>query len=192
MAVDADGSPHAYSPRGSGLDALDYLANAGSPGGWYGLACDDAGEPAIQGMDDPAPGYYVSTTALQNHSKGLTDPRRYVDSEAIPYIAIPPELHHVGVKLGDLCVVQFGSKRCGAVVADVGPRGVFGEGSIALAIVLGIPASPKHGGAVHGVEYMVFPGTTAGFPMSAGDIQVDSQSLFEQWGGSERYIATFT
>ena len=34
MMVDADGSPHAYAPEGSGLPALDDLSSAGHPGNW--------------------------------------------------------------------------------------------------------------------------------------------------------------
>ena len=44
LMVDADGSPHAYHPDGS-PPGLDYLANAGSPGNWWGIACNSSGDP---------------------------------------------------------------------------------------------------------------------------------------------------
>src|SRR5258708_2675267 len=81
LAVDADGSPHAYAPSGSGLQGLDYLANAGHSGNWWGIATDSHGMPYIQGPNTPAPGYYVSTTALEDGSKAVNDPARYVNSE---------------------------------------------------------------------------------------------------------------
>ncbi|MGV3531106.1 MAG: hypothetical protein ACO1QR_01960, partial [Chthoniobacteraceae bacterium] len=87
LAVDADGSPRAYHPESrKGLDAL---ANAGNPGNWWGVACDARGVPFVQGADDPAPGYYVSTTALCDTRFPASSCRRYVDAETIPYIVLP-------------------------------------------------------------------------------------------------------
>src|SRR5271166_5427692 len=77
LYIDADGSPHAYAPEGSGLVTLHYLANAGSPGDWYGIATNSHGIPYIQGHADPAPGYYVSTTALEDPNYTASDPNRY-------------------------------------------------------------------------------------------------------------------
>src|SRR5258708_1149439 len=71
LMIDADGSPFAYAPADSGLPALDYLGNAGHPGRWYGIACDKKGVPYVQTVGDPAPGYYVSTTALMDISKKI-------------------------------------------------------------------------------------------------------------------------
>src|SRR5262252_6322375 len=65
LNVDADGSPHAYHP--DGISGLDYLGNAGRPGHWWALVTDDgkpSGNPIIQTANDPAPGFYVSTTSL--------------------------------------------------------------------------------------------------------------------------------
>jgi len=189
MAIDADGSPHAYCPKDSGLTGLDYLANAGQPYDWYGIVTDQAGNPVIQGMDDPAPGYYISTTSLVDKTKAETDPLRYVDSEQIPYISVPGELRQLGVKLGDLCSIKHGIVRVGAIVGDVGPRGKYGEGSIALAEALGIPASPKHGGVDAGVEFLVFSGTTSKWPMTAQEIQSEAMNIYLEWGGDVAYAA---
>lgn len=167
MAINADGSPWAYHPENKGLD---YLANAGSPEKWWGIACDPAGVPYVQGPADPAPGYYVSTTALFDKKRKPADPLRYVNSSAVPYIVVPPELRKAGVKLGDLAIVKFNSNVCHALVADVGPRGKAGEGSIALAERLGIKSSPKKGGTSKGVNYTIFMGTSTGWPRDVEEI----------------------
>ena len=182
MTVDADGSPRAYHPNGRGLDAL---GNAGRPGNWWGLATDRAGRPFVQGPDAPAPGYYVSTTALQDGRYAASDPRRYVDSEKVPFIAIPPQLRGQGVQLGDLVAVR--NERTGktafAVVADVGPRGKLGEGSIRLAEELGLSADPRRGGAGSGISYVAFPGSGTGRPLGAESIQDRGCALYAAWGG---------
>jgi hypothetical protein len=179
MGIDADGSPHAYAPLGSGLKALDYLANAGKPGNWYGLVTDPDSNPIIQGQKDPAPGYYVSPTALSDRTKRLHDPRCYVDSETVPYIAIPPELKKLaGVKLGDLVMVLCNGARCGAICADVGPHNKIGEGSIYLAQQLRIPPSAKNGGVSSGVSYTIFKGTSKGWPRALDDIDAQTKVLF--------------
>jgi hypothetical protein len=91
MAINADGSPHAYHPHGKGLDKLSY---AGKPGNWWGIATHNgksSGTPVIQGPSDPAPGYYVSTTSLVDGTKDPKSQRRYANSETIPFMVIPGE-----------------------------------------------------------------------------------------------------
>lgn len=182
LSVDADGSPHAYHPRNIGLDAL---GNAGRPGNWWGIATNSSGEPYVQGAKDPAPGYYVSTTALVDGRYGVSDPRRYVDSETIPFIAIPPALKNQGLKLGDLVAVR--NERTGktvfAVIADIGPAGHLGEGSIKLAQALGVNANARSGGASGGISYVAFPNTKQAFPMSYESIQAAGQRVYDAWGG---------
>jgi hypothetical protein len=167
MAINADGSPFAYHPNDKGLD---YLANAGSPGKWWGIACDPSGNPYIQGPTDPAPGYYVSTTSLTDKKRKSSDPQKYVNSSVVPYIVIPPDLKKIGVKLGDLALVKFNSNVCPAIIADIGPAGKVGEGSIALAERLGIKPSPKKGGTSNGVSFTIFMGTATGWPRDAAEI----------------------
>lgn len=180
MEVDADGSPHAYRPGGGGLDVL---ANAGGPGNWYGLACDAQGAPFVQGPQDPAPGFYVSTTALQDRTKRVQDPRRYVDSERVPYVSVPRELVKTGgVHLGDLAVVFHRGIQCAAVVADVGPAGKYGEGSMALARKLGIPASPRNGGVPTGVTFLIFCGSSKGWPRNWAEVEAEAAALYAAWG----------
>src|SRR5262249_26952383 len=71
LAIDADGAFRAYNPHD--VLGLDSLAHAGHPGNWWALVTDNgrpSGHPVVQGNSDPAPGFYVSATALY-------DPRRH-------------------------------------------------------------------------------------------------------------------
>src|SRR5262249_44774685 len=132
-------------------------------------------------------GYYVSKTSLQDTSKALTDPRRYVDSETIPYIVLP-----VGIirqagepKLGDLAAVfnEGNGKLSSAIVADIGPSRRLGEGSISLATRLGLPSNPRTGGVQSGIAMVVFPGSGDGKPKTADEIDRKGAELFEDWCG---------
>lgn len=188
LEIDADGAATAYSAPGSGLVALDYLANAGRPGNWYGLACDGDGQPYVQRAEDPAPGYYVSTTALVDPTKEERDPRRYVDSLTVPYLSVPPELIKAGVRKGDLAWVNLDGLSSSAIVADASPHGHLGEGSIALAQTLGLPASPKSGGIGRGVRCVVFLRSAAvpAWPRDLGELSECAAELFDLWGGAAR------
>jgi hypothetical protein len=188
MMIDADGAYHAYhSQPGKGLD---YLGNGGKPGNWWALVTDNgkkSGIPVLQGPNDPAPGFYISTTSLQNPTKGRTDPARYVDAESIPFFVLPGN-STFGAELGDFgfAVNSKNGNSCGCIYADSGPKGSIGEGSIALAKVLGIPSSPKNGGIGHGIAYVVFPKTKGNWPMDAGTIKTKAEELFKAWGGMPR------
>lgn len=150
MQINADGSPTAYGPNGLGQD---YLGNAGSPGNWWGIATDSVGEPYIQRSSDPAPGYYVSTTALTNAGHEKRDPSRYINSDVVNFIVIP--LRVSWAKLGQKARVTYRGKTVDAIVADLGPPAKLGEGSIALAKALGIPSNAKRGGVSSGVLYEI-------------------------------------
>jgi Fungal chitosanase of glycosyl hydrolase group 75 len=186
MAVDADGSPHAYHPvKGKGLD---WLGNAGNEeDGWWALVTDADGKPVVQGATDPAPGFYISTTTLENQSKRETDTNRYVDSETVPFFVLPSD-ELFGAEVGDFGFVinPSNGKSCGCIFADTGPGDEIGEGSIALAKALGLNADPKAGGIDDGLAYIVFPGTKSGWPLSADEIHKKSTKLFEDWGGLEK------
>jgi hypothetical protein len=183
MSVDADGSPRCYAPACSKLKGLDYLANAGSPGNWWGIATDDAGKPYVQCECHTAPGYYVSTTSLVDRTKLESDPDRYVDSETVPFIAIPSR-PKFGIVVGDLAMVlrpETGDSS-EAIVADVGPRNRFGEGSIKLAENLNIDPSPKSGGVAHGIVYVMFPGSKVKWRKGL-DFLEGSNNRFLKFGG---------
>jgi hypothetical protein len=187
FAVDADGAYRAYHPTNRlGLDSIEH---AGHPGNWWALATDTGnpnGRPVIQGKDDPAPGYYVSMTSLYNASiTNERNPRRFVDAASVPYVVLPPEgFKHA--KLGDFAMVVNleNGKFAGAIIADESaPELPMGEGSIALAKLLGIDSNPRSGGTDGGVAYVIFPDSGKGVPRSLDEIAKVSQAYFKRWGG---------
>jgi len=168
LNIDGDGANGAtggvacYVPAGSGLPSLDYLANAGSPGDWWGIYCDVHGVPLTQDATMPVPGAYISTTSYQNLQFQASDPQRYLDAVAVPFIVVPRRFQTSvpGAVLGCKAIVTYGGvSPVTAVVGDIGPD--FGEGSIALAKALGIPGTPKSGGVNSGVVMQIFPGVAA-------------------------------
>ncbi|RFM26919.1 glycoside hydrolase family 75 protein [Deminuibacter soli] len=188
MAIDADGSPMAYNADSA--KGLDKLANAGSPGNWFGVMTDANGNPIVQGPSDPAPGFYISQTSLQDKTKKSTDPRRYADASSIPFIVLPSR-KSFNAKLGDFCIVYNQKTRqvAGGVYADIGPRTKIGEASIAMAAALGIPSAPRNGGAGGGIVYLVFPSSNSTWPLGNDAIQTQSLQLFTNWGGLTRLTA---
>ena len=164
MAIDADGSPRAYGPNDSGLDEL---SNAKTDGKWVGIVVDKYDRPLVQGANDPYPGFYISPTALYDPNFADTDPRCYVNSEIIPYYVMPQSLmDDYNMKVGDMGYVynQRTHKSCFAILADVGPEGKLGEGSIALAQQIGIAnVSPRDGGIeTPDIVYIAFPNSGMG------------------------------
>lgn len=113
------------------------------------------------------------------------DPRRFVDAASIPYVVLPPAgLRHA--KLGDFATVinLENGKVAGAIVADESaPELKMGEGSIALAVALGVDSNPRSGGVEHGIAYVIYPGSGNGKPRALDDIFSISRRHFEQWGG---------
>ena len=198
MAVDADGSPKAYHPENKGLDDLEH---AGEPGNWWAIETHNGkpnGKPVIQGDDDPAPGYYISMTALYDPDINRPNPRRYVDATKIPYIVLPENndrefLKKADVEEGDFAAVYNAKngKLSFAIFADTGlffagnvKEYRFGEGSIALAEALDIPSNPRNGGTTKkDLLYIVFPGSGNRKPRSITDINNKAKKLFEEWGG---------
>jgi Fungal chitosanase of glycosyl hydrolase group 75 len=187
MAVDADGAYRAYNPDNRlGLDSIE---NAGHPGNWWALATDTGnpnGRPVIQGRDDPAPGYYVSMTSLYDSSiADEHNPRRFVDAATIPYVVLPPEgFRHA--KLGDFAtVVNIGNGEiAGGIVADESaPDLPMGEGSMALAKMLGVDSNPRTGGTGKGIAYIIYPGSGNGKPRPSNQIAEISRAYFIKWGG---------
>ena len=193
LMIDADGAYRAYHP--DNRPGLDYLGNAGKPGNWWALVTDNgqpSGNPVIQCSTDPAPGYYISTTSLEDRTKDRKDPRRYVDAASINFFVLPGRLG-LGAKLGDFGVVirpQSNNYQY-AIYGDVGPAAKLGEGSIALAAALGIPSDPKCGGVCHGLLTIVFPGTSKGWPLTQAQIDQYASGLFADWGGLDKAKACF-
>lgn len=188
LAVDADGAPRAYHPTNDKI-ALDFKAN-----GFPFAVVHVNGKPHIQGPTDRAPGFFVSMTSLEDKTKAATDPRRYVNSEEIPNIVLPPALKGNGkAKLGDLAVVinKKKGKSSFAIFADTGPKTKLGEGSIALAAALDVKKNPKTGGAVVDLIYIVFPGSGNGKPKTLAEIDSIGEARFAEFGGMEQVNGCF-
>jgi hypothetical protein len=193
LAIDADGAARAYHP--DDRLGLDSLAHAGHRGNWWALVTDNektSGTPIVQGPADPAPGYYVSTTALYDRDNpNPRDPHRYVDAEKIPYVVLHPKALQYA-QLGDFAtVVNLRNGRVSAaIVADEStPDLPVGEGSIALAEALVIDSSPRDGGQDGNVVYVIYPGSGNGRPRELDEILAKSSQLFKAWGGLDRLRA---
>src|SRR4029434_10092244 len=118
MAIDADGANGqtggvpVYAPKGFVPAPLDFLANAGGPGNWFGVVTDTGkkdGKPVKQHASGPAPGAFVSATSYRWPTLARIDPLAYVDAASVPYIVLPSHwrAQAVGVVL-----------RCKATVKD--------------------------------------------------------------------------
>jgi hypothetical protein len=198
LAIDADGGPHAYRSDGGGLD---HLANAcpreqGKP--CWGIL-EEAGRRVRQAP--PQQDYYVTPTSLRDPSRPRADQSAYVDAETIAYLALPlgtlkrgataKHLDAFPLQLGDLAFVRNRSngKSAFALFADVGPARKIGEGSIALARALGIPESPRRGGAADGVQVVVFAGSGNRRPRTQLEIDREAKARLTAWGGPARIDA---
>jgi hypothetical protein len=182
LNIDADGSPRAYGPNNSGLD---WTANAGKPGDWWALITDNgdkAGNPITQGADDPAPGMYVCATSLYDKNFKTSDPRRYVNSEVVPYISLPkPVRDKAGVGIGDFVWVYNTQSQKGAyaIYADAGGNKGIGEGSMWLAEAIGLKSNPRKGGGTSDniILFVVLPKTSFGQGVIPSSIQIHQKGL---------------
>ncbi|MGJ8678133.1 MAG: glycoside hydrolase family 75 protein [Akkermansiaceae bacterium] len=182
--TDADGSPFAYHPGPGTAKGLDYLADAGKPGDWWGIVTVN-GTPVIQGSDDPAPGYYVSPTSLEDPDYHVTDTQRYVNASETPYFVLPVYRHDFGGKLGDIAAVIRADtqKVVYAIAGDGGPEDKLGEVSVKTAQLLGINDSAKDGGVDSGIIYVFFPGSGSGKILTNKEIQSLGEKHFKSFGG---------
>lgn len=141
MSVDVDGAPTSYGPDDK--KALDNELNAHvgakKSGAIVGYLLDNKGKPIIQGSGDPAPGFFISTTAYHDvKNSKATDPRRYVNAAEINYTVLATSAKKKGVETGDFCVVHAikKNKTVFAIVGDTG-HASGAEGSLALLQRLG-------------------------------------------------------
>lgn len=190
MAIDADGAPKAYYPGeyfpSNTHGAFDWLDNL-----------NPADRHGVQGQDarGPAAGFLVSGTALVDDRHGSNDTRKYVDASSIPYVVLTGASafpNPAGMLLQKGCIVFVTDTSTGiysgAIYADVG-RAV-GEGSIALALMLGIDPFdrrrwPKVTGGVSDkrIFHLVFPHEIVAPPWPVDEIQRRALALFQRWGG---------
>ncbi len=195
FAIDADGSPRAYGPNDTGLDLnIHALTN----GQWVGVVTGSDGQPIIQKQGDPYPGFFVSQTSLYDVRYEITDPRRYVDAENIPYIVMPDTLRStMGAEIGDMAYVfnPATQKSSFAIFADTGPEKLLGEGSIYLAKALGIAnTSPRDGGLTGAViQYIVFPKSGIGNGKHRTIVEIEQVGMIElaKIGGAENILKCF-
>jgi len=179
---------------------LDKLSNGGHPGNWFGMLTDESGNPVKQKDTDPCPTFCISTTSLVDRSKKRDDPTRYADARKIPYIAFPKQIWLEGKggtlftrvgqgptgNVGDFATVvniahpeYFGH----AVIADIGDKPHFGEGSPAIGKKLHF----LQGTYEPELLYIVYPrsGAGQGTIPSADQIESKGGELFKKLGGAD-------
>jgi hypothetical protein len=162
LALDLDGSRHAYHPNNEGIDhnanggisqaeaTQNRFPKTGNRG--YGIAKKlSADKTHFIGYVQPN-GYFVSQTPVYNKNRAEGDPDRYADAETIPYIAISPAWKKKGLKSCDFVYVVNldNGKESAAIFADYRGNDKEVELSLALAGALGIPVSTKMGTSYDG------------------------------------------
>jgi peptidoglycan hydrolase-like protein with peptidoglycan-binding domain len=188
MHVDADGCPQAYAPGNKGIESIKAATKKSGALSGDVLVLDGNGDGVLQKASDPAPGFFISKTALSDGSKKAADPTKYVDALTVPYVVIPGV--SIGAKAGDVALVidQETGTRVKAIVGDVGPGDETGEASMFLAgIIDGLKPSqiteakardkssfmsPRGGGTEKKrFRYVIFPGTTMKWPKTNAEIE---------------------
>lgn len=180
----ADWGPRAlWRPAGRGPLGLDAPESGGrSPTDAWGWLLIN-GQPYVQPEGAPAPGYYLSTTALQDQAYELTDPRRYFDAAALPGWVLPGrDLRRYGVDLGDLALIEHGPFRVWAQAFDAGNTGKMLELSIAACEALGIPDCARSGGVPSGVDITILPGSRIWLRNAAGSDMPGTAQEIERAG----------
>lgn len=224
MQVNADGAPDSYHPDDIGITHICNGVGVGESGAWkaqclpefnqaraegfrgptkinfFAMATDAGGVPIIQGSSDPRPGYFVSTTALQQPGQGPRTPQAQLDSNTVPFAVIPGTWQssgQPGPRLGDFGVAwrRSNGKLAYFVVGDLGPRNKLGEGSIALHQALGNDPfmdrfgvrRARRGIAARDVVYLIFPHSAQpGERIDAASIERAAAPLLAGFGGIER------
>jgi hypothetical protein len=89
-----------------------------------------------------------------------------LDASTLPFVVVPGSSNGfnyktAGLKLGSVVAVIYNDKIAYGILGDVGPTGILGEASYAMAQKLGINPSPTSGGVDSGVTYVAFTGAAA-------------------------------
>lgn len=190
MAIDADGSPNAYTfmvkPKyqEAALDVFNSAFNEVT-GELDGIAHDSLGNLYHGGGF----GCYVSQTSLADETKPDYEQSKYVNAETVPYFVLPTGGFN-GAEIGDLGIIYnnvTGKYTC-AVFADEGPMGYLGEGSIAAAKAIGVNPNAKVLSQFDNITYLVFPKSGGGSDRipSNDEINEKGEKLFQVWGGLDR------
>lgn len=224
MMVNTDGAPDSYHPDDIGITHLCNGVSVGRECTWkancmpdfrkaraegfrgatkicfFGMVADAQGVPVVQGPNDPAPGFYVSTTAFRQPGEATNRQQAYLNSNEIAFIVIPrrwQQQKFQGVGLGDFAAVlrKSNDSLTFAIVGDLGPNNKIGEGSVELHEALGNdPFQMRFGKrrAFRGiggrdVVYLIFPGSRkAGTTVTPELIQMEGRRLLEAVGGEDR------
>ncbi|MFJ9920937.1 glycoside hydrolase family 75 protein [Streptomyces rubiginosohelvolus] len=116
------------------------------------IDCDGRKTRACNRKTDP---YFLPETAFQS-SRG--EP---LDSAALPHVVVPGpskvwDYRKAGLTGGSVVAVVYRDRVRYGVIGDIGPTGIIGEASYAMAKTLGIDPDPSTGGAESGVTYIAF------------------------------------
>jgi hypothetical protein len=116
----------------------------------------DGGKGSVCQSD---PDYQSSTAGVDSKGHAL-------DASTLPYVVVPMSSNGFnyktsGLKMGSVVAVIYNGKVAFGILGDVGPAGVIGEASYAMAVKLGINPSPTSGGVDSGVTYVAFTGAGA-------------------------------
>lgn len=194
-ALDADGSLFAYHPDNIGRDDLRFASWPSGGEDWRSILVPDPGDPTRPYVQNegPAKGYFLSMTTLRCLLSIPTDPRAYVDSEAIPYLVFPADFLKIegAGGFGDLAVARnlSNARTSWAIVADQGPAShPLGEISLRLAENLGgVSVNPRNGNGIAPgpIKYIVFPNSRLDppWPQTAEALEATALRLFATIGG---------
>ena len=180
-------------PRERGLPEFELVAIR--PGARSG----ELNRAFVQPAGSEFAGFFVSQTTLEDRSKPVTDPKRYVDSRTVPYVVFPGQFHQkTGTgTIGDLgwALNLDNGKRSPFVVAEIGPaEAELGEMSIGLAAALGgTNPNPRTGaGAPTGrIAFVIFPksGRTRRWPLDSDELSMLVDELLSASDGAENVRA---
>jgi Fungal chitosanase of glycosyl hydrolase group 75 len=118
----------------------------------FDVDCDGKMSTQCNLSTDPA---YMSQTAATD---SMGDP---LDAATLPYVVVPGkstrfDYRAAGLAMGSVFAVVYNDEVQYAVAGDVGPVAIVGEGSYALADLLGIDPDPRTGGTDEPVLYIGF------------------------------------
>lgn len=150
-----------YAEDASGSGDIPVCKSKGGAVHWkadFDVDCD--GQRTDECNENTDPWFQPETAFTQSDGKPL-------NSAELPHIVVPLpsglwDYESAGIGGGTVGVATYQDKVVYAVVGDLGPKSIIGEGSYALAEALGIDPDPSTGG-VSGkvVDFILFPGVTA-------------------------------
>lgn len=189
MHVDADGCPRAYGPENSGIEDNRNAQRSNGSFSRNVIVLDENGEPVRQRSTDPAPGFFISKTALGDPDLPDRNPNKWVDALTVPYLVLPGG-GAGGARAGDAALVirRDTGVQVKAIVGDIGPADETGEASMCCAgLVSGLSLSqitetlartsgslidPRNGGPRgNNFRYIAFPNTGMRWPKTATEIE---------------------